>query len=888
MKRFKGSKSRKFSLENAEYLCQEVQRMEETQMFYPSDFVEALRELAEVIIWSDKNVESVFDSFLERNMMATLERIVTNAEFPSMVKGQGIQCITMLLQNLTRKSSVYCICSNNHLNRIISITIDESDDELLSIYVSFLKTLALRLNEDTVQFFFESETGNFPLFDRASKLLDASDRIVRAAARQIVISVAQLNEPAITVFLESALKEVFHLIAVFLWSQIKNLGESAMEYAVIRPDNVPAPPLLSVASLSDRLEDVVDDLFYINDLFAVPHNFALPMLEHVLDEVVISPLVLSITASFKPYPSNSNSSSSSFLVPAPTAMFVLTRWLLINEIERLRGLFRERLLGSDPDGGPVYRVLKSGCMQSISGGILLLGAMVNTGFFVDKKGTENISTTTTTSTNTNNSTNSAAARVRTDTTSEEAGSAARKELSPLGKEELLLMDVVLEKWNIKGCVMDSFPPLQPWETPSCETFVNHMCQDLKDIKLRRWGECLVMAFYHLFTRGMFTRLSVFGLALCLLMDFIKHIERKNIILGGLLFLSLTLIRRRTIAYADYFALRKDGTDGNDLAAAAASSSALTSQEYLRSAYATLFLKLEHVCCGYDGVGGSGRSGGGLDWSGECDLEVLSREASLLLPLLPGEGAPHPNTNSKDNINSDDSITCEDNTSRYVDRQQRVAAIVPAVHRASHNRAEAERSELLMWMALRRCIFSEFKLPDGLLLRLKDYGVRHRPSTAVRVSLTARLCFRCELVKERYILQGSPPTAAAGTPMYLVLYETEALFLAAADSDKASSIDPAPPLRVMFAFQLIYVRAVVSQTPFSVIVTHGHPSVPLQLHLVFRSRWVAQSAVEAVMDLVKACRARGATVAYRALNPKSCKKLNAEGNSVVETKPSSDV
>ncbi|ORC92001.1 uncharacterized protein TM35_000042150 [Trypanosoma theileri] len=870
MKRFKGSKSKKLSLENAEYLCQEVQRMEETQMFYPSDFVEALRELAEVIIWSDKNVESVFDFFLERNMMATLERIVTNADFPSVVKGQGIQCITMLLQNLTRKSSVYCICSNNHLNRIISISMDESDDELLSIYVSFLKTLALRLNEDTVQFFFESETGNFPLFDRAAKLLDASDRIVRAAARQIVISVAQLSEPAISVFLKSALGEVFRLMAVFLWSQIKTLGDAVLEYAALHSDNVPSAPLLGVASLSDRLEDVVDDLFYINDLFAVPHNFAPPMLENVLDEVVLSPLVESINEPFELNPSNSCSSS---LVPAPTAMCVLTRWLLINEIDRLQGLFRKRLLFSDPDdGGPVFRVFKSGCMQSISGGILLLGAMVSTGFFLEKKGTGNASTTTTTTTTT---TTNSTTRTTVDIISEEVGAATRNELAPLGQEELLLMDVILEKWDIKGCVMDSFPPLQPWETPSCETFVNRMCQDLKDLKIRRWGECLLMAFYHLITRGAFTRLSVFEFSLSLLMDFIKHIERKNTILGGLLFLSLTVIRRRTIAYADYFALRKDGTDSNDTVAA------LSSHEYLRSAYATLFLKLEHVCCGYDGTAGrgGGGGGGGLEWSGECDLETLSREASLLLPLLPGE-VPHVNLSS--NLNSD----VDDR--RYVDHQQRLAAMVPAAHRAAHDRAEVERSELLMWMALRRCVFCEFKLPDGLLLSLKEYGVRHRPGSSVRVSLTARLCFRCELVKERYILQGSPPTAAAGTPMYLVLYETEALFLAAADNNKAAVVDPTPALRVMFAFQLIYVRAVVSQTPFSVIVTHGHPSVPLQLHVVFRNRWAAQSAVEAMMDLAAACRARGATVSYRALNPKSCRKPTAEEDSVVDASLSSSV
>ena len=149
--------------------------------------------------------------------MNTLERIVTNALLPSSAKFQVLHCITILLKNLIRSSSVYLVCSNNHINRMIAIELDETDDELLSMYVSFLKTLTLRLNVDTIQFFFDANNCTFPLLHKAIKLMKSSDAMVRTAARQIVVSICQLPVDHVHTFLASdALNEVFTLMSYSL------------------------------------------------------------------------------------------------------------------------------------------------------------------------------------------------------------------------------------------------------------------------------------------------------------------------------------------------------------------------------------------------------------------------------------------------------------------------------------------------------------------------------------------------------------------------------------------------------------------------------------------------------------------------------------------------
>ncbi|KEG10454.1 hypothetical protein DQ04_03701100, partial [Trypanosoma grayi] len=725
MKKLKGLKYQKFSQENADFLCQEVQRMEETQAFVLADFVEAMRELAEVIIWSDKNMEPVYDSFLERNMMSTFERIVTNAGFPSAVKVQAIQCITMMLQNLTRKSSIYFVCSNNHLNRIISISLDEGDDELFSIYVSFLKTLALRLNEDTVQFFFERETGAFPLFDRAAKLLAAPDRMVRAAARQIVISVAHLSEPAITAFLERALNDVFDPIALLLWSQIKSLGEATEEYGNVGRDTANSPPLPSLSVLIDRMEDIVDDLFYVNDLFEIPHEFVPPTLEHVLDKVVLCPLFVSLEVPSAGSHSSGSCSSSrpppSSLVPTSTALCILTRWLLLNKVDRLRRLFRERLMNSSvANNGLLRRVLTSGCMQSLSGGVVLLDAMLKSGFF---EGENDV----------------AGCALAADIFPSGVSAVATTDNSE-GREALALGDLLGEIWDVDQLHDESFTPLAALTVPPCEAFVNRMFQCVVQTRAQEGCKCLVAALYHLITHSALASLAIIDLALHLLAGFARRTAEHAILLKGLLFLCLSVIRRRTITYAEYLASR-NMNDGSSSTAAEVS----VKSQWLRNPYEVLFVKLEQACSGFEPYM-------------EKTREDLSKEVSLLLPVLPSLDYLRSEWEKGcGNVDKDRWKAALRNPEQYAALQKSFARMVPRRNRAAQNSSEEESTEFLIWMTVRHHLHTIFHEEDGLLLRLRDYGVRHRVGTFVSISPSVRMWFRCELVKEHFLSGGSPPT-----------------------------------------------------------------------------------------------------------------------------------
>lgn len=84
------------------------------------------------------------------------------------------------------------ILSNNRINELITYRFDFSgDEELLARYISFLKTLALKLDSNTVQFFFNDRKQQFPLLTEAALYHDHNDNMVQVAVRNLTLQVCK-------------------------------------------------------------------------------------------------------------------------------------------------------------------------------------------------------------------------------------------------------------------------------------------------------------------------------------------------------------------------------------------------------------------------------------------------------------------------------------------------------------------------------------------------------------------------------------------------------------------------------------------------------------------------------------------------------------------------
>lgn len=87
-------------------------------------------------------------------MLSFFLKIMKQNKCGSYVCVQLLQTLNILFENIRNQTSIYYLLSNNHVNSIIEHKFDFSDEEVMAYYISFLKTLSLKLNSQTIHFFY--------------------------------------------------------------------------------------------------------------------------------------------------------------------------------------------------------------------------------------------------------------------------------------------------------------------------------------------------------------------------------------------------------------------------------------------------------------------------------------------------------------------------------------------------------------------------------------------------------------------------------------------------------------------------------------------------------------------------------------------------------------
>uniref|UniRef100_A0A0K0DN33 FPL domain-containing protein n=1 Tax=Angiostrongylus cantonensis TaxID=6313 RepID=A0A0K0DN33_ANGCA len=217
--------------------------------------VETLRAIAEILIWGDQNDSSVFDLFLERQMLSYFLQIME--QDGGSLNVQLLQTLNILFENIRHETSLYFLLSNNHVNSIITHNFDFNNEEIMAYYISFLKTLSFKLNPSTIHFFFNEATDEFPLLTESLKFFDSTESMVRIAVRNIVLNIVRVDDTSMTRFVRT----------VYLFELVDNLVAQAIELdTFIRSaENV----IANRERLRDKADDLVDLLHYVGELLDV-------------------------------------------------------------------------------------------------------------------------------------------------------------------------------------------------------------------------------------------------------------------------------------------------------------------------------------------------------------------------------------------------------------------------------------------------------------------------------------------------------------------------------------------------------------------------------------------------------------------------------------------
>eukprot|EP00093_Oithona_nana_P002907 02907.XXX_1098_61101_1 [CDS] Oithona nana genome sequencing. len=276
------------SLEHLKYLYSVLYKNQTVTESNKSLLVETLRSIAEILIWGDQNDSTVFDFFLERNMLSFFLKIM-NQKCGSYVCVQLLQTLNILFENIRNETSIYYLLSNNHVNSIIVHKFDFSDEEVMAYYISFLKTLSFRLNKHTIHFFYNEHTNDFPLYTEAIKFFNHSESMVRIAVRTLSLNVYKVED-------ESMLRFVIDKTAVpYFANLVWFIGNHILEIdACVRND----ADHRSLGRLKDLVAEHLDHVHYLNDILCLRiDNLNEVLTGHLLNRLFIPLYIYSLVRS---------------------------------------------------------------------------------------------------------------------------------------------------------------------------------------------------------------------------------------------------------------------------------------------------------------------------------------------------------------------------------------------------------------------------------------------------------------------------------------------------------------------------------------------------------------------------------------------------------------
>lgn len=274
------------SLEHLKYLhnllCKNQQVTEQNR----SLLVETLRSISEILIWGDQNDSSVFDFFLEKNMLSFFLRYLQQ-RCGRYICVQLLQTLNILFENIRNETSLYYLLSNNHINSIIVHKFDFSDEEVMAYYISFLKTLSLKLNKHTIHFFYNEHTNDFALYTEAIKFFNHSEGMVRIAVRTITLNVFKVDDKAMLRYIrDRTAAPYFSNLVWFIGNHILDLD------LCVRHDM----DHRSRDRLSDLVAEHLDHLHYLNDILTIGlDTLNLVLIHHLLNNLFIPLYVYSLT-----------------------------------------------------------------------------------------------------------------------------------------------------------------------------------------------------------------------------------------------------------------------------------------------------------------------------------------------------------------------------------------------------------------------------------------------------------------------------------------------------------------------------------------------------------------------------------------------------------------
>ncbi|XP_053785182.1 protein CLEC16A isoform X7 [Desmodus rotundus] len=223
------------------------------------------------------------------------------------------------------------LLSNNYVNSIIVHKFDFSDEEIMAYYISFLKTLSLKLNNHTVHFFYNEHTNDFALYTEAIKFFNHPESMVRIAVRTITLNVYKVDNQAMLHYIrDKTAVPYFSNLVWFIGSHVIELDNCVQTDEEHR----------NRGKLSDLVAEHLDHLHYLNDILIINCEFLNDVLtDHLLNRLFLPLYVYSLE--------NQDKGGERPKISLPVSLYLLSQVFLIIHHAPLVNSLAEVILNGD-------------------------------------------------------------------------------------------------------------------------------------------------------------------------------------------------------------------------------------------------------------------------------------------------------------------------------------------------------------------------------------------------------------------------------------------------------------------------------------------------------------------------------------------------------------
>ena len=216
--------------------------------------IEMIESLTEYLINGDKNDPKIFDLFSSLNVIHDL--IVLMSRKNKEVNIQIIKFFSVLMTNLSDKHIFYFLFNCDFINQHIYDDNEPIEGDYLYYYISFIKSLILKINSKTIGFFYHAQTYTFPLLGNCLKFYNHPDSMISNTARNIFLVILKMNHPPCIEYICSLpMLTYFIFLSCRLRDEIKTLNRK------IKRNKEEDCKILH--------EEIINDIMYMQDIFSI-------------------------------------------------------------------------------------------------------------------------------------------------------------------------------------------------------------------------------------------------------------------------------------------------------------------------------------------------------------------------------------------------------------------------------------------------------------------------------------------------------------------------------------------------------------------------------------------------------------------------------------------